>query len=91
MGTPALLWTLYRSDQKWLKLLPSYRQFQRLGDPAEIRDHGGGFADGVILSEGNEVNVLPGEELPDVFRRACQRVVGGHGDHHRAPIAQVAF
>ena len=66
--------------QERLQLPAVQGRVQGLGDPGEIRNHGGGFVFRIVLSEGYKIIMLPGQESTDVFRGAGQRVIGGYCD-----------
>lgn len=87
MEKPGLL----RYGDHRLYLNAVQRRFYGLGDLGEIRDHGKGLGGAVVLKYRDEVEVPVVPEYAYVLRGAGKRVVGGHCDHYRALVAQVAF
>lgn len=64
-----------RSDQHGLELPPLQGGQGRVGHQGEIGHQRGGLMHRVVLAEGDEVVVLPGQQLADVPRRAAEAVV----------------
>ena len=64
-----------RRGQGRRNVAPQKDRVHRLPDPAEVRHQGAGLPLRVVLAEGDEVVVLPGQQLADVPRRAAEAVV----------------
>ena len=63
------------TEQNRLELAALQGRVHRLSDPAEVRHQGAGLPLRVVLAEGDEVVVLPGQQLADVPCRAAEAVV----------------
>ena len=64
---------------------------RRLGDEGEVRHQRIGLGDKVILSKGDEEDVLHRQQRADVGGAAAEAIVGGDGEKHIAAVAQVRF
>ena len=71
--------------------MPPEGQIRAFGPQIEARDRGIWLARGIVLAEGNEVNISGIHQFPDVLGAAGERIVGGDGQQHRARVAQMGL
>ena len=78
-------------SEQWLQLLSVQGSRHCLGQQLHMGHHTAGLCPPIVLAEGDEIVVLPHQELADILRRSCQGIVGRDGKYYRAAIAQMGL
>ena len=86
----AALLRLWR-DQQGLELVSLQGRLGGGGDQGEVGHQGGGLVQGIVLAEGDKVDVFPGQQRPDGGGGGGQPVVGGGGDEQGRPLRRWAL
>lgn len=86
----AALLRLWR-DKQGLELVSLQGRLGGGGDQGEVGHQGGGLVQGIVLAEGDEVDVFSGQQGPDGGGGGGQPVVGGGGDEQGAAVAQMGL
>ena len=79
------------SQKHGLQLLFVESRQNGFRDSGKIGDQRGGLAEGVILTEGNEKDILSHGECADVAKTHRKGIVGGGCDEKRPSVSQVRF
>ena len=79
------------SQQNRLKLFAPQGGGRSLGDLAHIRDERGRLLLGVVLTEGNEVQMPPREQAADACGVCRKTVVGRDGEQNRSGVPQMGL
>lgn len=90
-GGGVFLIRLLRSKQHGLELAALQRRVDSGWDQGKVGHQGGGLLGGIVLPEGDEIDVFLVQQYADIPGRGRQTVVGGGAEHHRPPVAQVSL